>query len=89
MYNANELAINVDQYMGEILVAEYRSGLNKDLETLVFGNNTDLLNNIVKAIIKKFSICVDIKQATKLICDRAIYVAKDILEFEYNFKFDD
>lgn len=89
MYNANELALNVDQYMGETLVTEYRNGLNKDLETLVFGNNTDLLNNIAKAIIKKFSICGDIKQATKFICDRAIDVAKDILQFEYNFQFDD
>lgn len=89
MRNANELALNVDQYMGETLVTDYRNGLNRDLETLIFGNNSDLLNNIAKAVIKKSSICGDIKQATKLICDRAIDVTRDILEFEYNFQFDD
>ena len=86
--SVNVLALNIDQYMEETLITDYRNGVNKDLEVLVFGNNSDILDKIVKDMIYKFSIRGDMERITNFICNRAIDVAKDILEFEYDFQID-
>ena len=89
-FSTDELAVAVDQYVGDTLISDYSKGVNNDLERLAAGDAADIVDNILDAMAKKFNICyAEVIEFLSFIRNRAIDAAKDILEFEFGFTFID